>query len=196
MLVGGDRPGAVVARGDDNLGRHQVVAGHAEVAGEEAQAAAERRTSEPDGRLPSGRHGKALFAKRRHDLTLGEPRPDGHSAGRRVEPGGLHLTDVDDDPAGDIRPALKAVAATARPQRDIVLACPGDRADDVLRRLGEDDHQGVGAVEPVPVGASLGVRRAVGVNDPAGELSWEALARRHGRHFPVMAVRRVPFVNA
>ena len=58
-------------------------------------------------------------------------------------------------------------AVRSMPQPDVVLARPGDRVDDVLGLLGKDDHQGVGAVERIPVGAVLGVRRIVRVDDPA-----------------------------
>ena len=43
----------------------QVVAGHAEVAGEEAEAAAERRADQADGALRSGRHREVLLRRAR-----------------------------------------------------------------------------------------------------------------------------------
>ena len=91
-----------------------------EVAGEEAQAAAERRTGQAYGALRSCRHREVLLRERGHRLPLAESGADGHGPGCGIELSGLQLADVDDDAVVDVRPALKAVTAAADPQRDAV----------------------------------------------------------------------------
>jgi hypothetical protein len=160
--------GAVGTPRNDDVGPDQVVAGHAEVAGQEAEAAAERRTGQPDAALRSGRDGQVLPAQCRHRFQLVEPRPDGGREGGLVDVCRLQLADVDHDAGVDVRPAFEAVPATSDPQCDVVLTCPRERVEYVLGLLGEDDDQRIVHEELVPAQAGPRVVGVAGTNDPAG----------------------------
>ena len=161
---------AVGARRDDDLRPDQVVAGHAEVAGEEAEAAAEGRAGQAHAALRARRRREVVLAERGHGLQLVEPRADLRRAARRCRCGRLQLADVDHDAVVDVRPAFEAVPATAYPQRDVVLPRPGEGVDHVLGLLGEDDDQRIAHEELVPAEARVGVVGALRVDDAAGQL--------------------------
>ena len=169
VLVDDDRLGPVGARRDDDLGRQQVVRGHAEGAGEQSEAAAEGGADETDGSFGAGRRRDSRPCRVGHGFQLVEPGADGRRARRRVDRRRLHLADVDHDPVVDVGPALEAVAAAAHPNRDVVLPRPGQRVDDVLRLLGEHDHCRIVGEEQVPAGARRRVVGVAGTDDPAGQ---------------------------
>ncbi len=165
-----DHLGAVGARRHDDLRPDQVVAGHAEVAGEEAEAAAEGRAGQADGPLRAGRRREVVLPERGHRLRLGEPRADLRRTGGGVDVDDLQLADVDHDAVVDVRPAFEVVPAAAYPQRDVVLPRPGEGVDHVLGLLGEDDDQRIVHEQLVPAEAGLRVVGALRADDTAGQL--------------------------
>ena len=93
MPVGVRDDGRPVCEHDGRL--EQVVAGEAELAGQEADAAAERETGDADGRTRPGRDRAAVLRERRVDVD--QPRA---GADRRTPVGGerdrVQARDVDD----------------------------------------------------------------------------------------------------
>ena len=170
LHVGMDHLGAFATRRDDDLGPDQAVAGHAEVAVEGAEAAADRRTDQADAALASGRDREVLLGERRHRFLLGQAGADRRDTSVGVDVDRLELADVDHDAVVDVRPALQGVAAAAYPQCDVVLPRPGEGVHHVLGLLGEDDDQRVVGEQLVVVDAIIRVRSVTGADDVTGQL--------------------------
>ena len=170
-LVGPDRQGVVGPGGHDDLGCQQVVRRHAEAAGEQPEAAAERCADDTDRSLGPGRHRVAGPAESVDHFRLAESGTDGGGTGHGVDGHGLQLADVDHHPVVDAGPALQAVSTTADPDRDAAAPGPGHSVDDVPGFLREDDRRRSVGKQQVPARGGGGVVTVVRTDDPAGQLT-------------------------
>ena len=139
--------------GGDDPQRLDDVRGRAELSRREADAAAEGKPAERDGRAGPGRDGQALGGQGGVDVDQPPPRSD-HGA-LPLEADALKPAQVDDH-AGAGRPACVAVAARARNDCHAVPPGPADHGLHVLRVVHAHDGERTHAVEALVVDEARG----------------------------------------
>ena len=120
--------------GEHQLGLEQVVDREPALAGQVAEAAAEREAADPGGRDDPARRREPVLVGRAVDLAPGTAAADANGARLRIDLDVSERREVDHD-AVVTRPQPGAVvAAAADGQQQVVIAGEGDGLGDVVRR--------------------------------------------------------------
>ena len=137
----------LLAVGEHDLGREQVVDREPELAGQVAEPAAERQPADAGGRDDPARGREAVLAGR---ARRPRPRCSRRRRGRSARPGrrrrSLHRREVDDDAVVARAEAAAVVAAAADRERQVVRARRSaiDRGDVVGVGAARDQRRGAG----------------------------------------------------
>jgi hypothetical protein len=177
-----------VAVGQDDLGLEQVVDGQAALAGEVAEAAAEREPADPGGRDDPAGRGQTVLVRRAVDLAPGAAAGDPDGPGLGIDLDALQRREVDDDAVvAGAQPGAVVAAAAHREQQPVIAG----EADDLghvggARALRDErraavDHRVVDLPRLVVVGV-------LGADQAALESGELALCRLRGRAERAQAV--------
>ncbi len=138
VLVGAG--GDLRAVGEDDVRAEQVVDREAVLAGQVADAAAERQSADAGGAQDAERRGHADLGRGGVDLGQGRASSDGDRASGRVDRDRRQRREVDHDAVVDRAEAGGAVAAAADRERDVVGAGEADPGRHVVGAgCAEDD---------------------------------------------------------
>src|SRR5688500_137899 len=164
-----DRPEEVLVLGltgvqqravrDDDVGAHQMVDGHAVLAREPAETAAEREAGNTGGGVDAERDRERIPLRDRVELGERAAGLDHGNLVAGVDVHVLHQRQVDDDAAVAECAAGNVVAAAAHGDEQLVLSGEADDALYVTRVDAAYDHRGFAVDHRVPDAAGLVVVR-------------------------------------
>ena len=160
----------LAVRGHD-LGRDQVVDGHAVLAHQVADPAAERESADADGASVAERNREALLGELRRDRSGGQPALGPRGAGIGVDLQPVHVAQVEHDAAIGAAVAGVAMPAGSNGQLDAGLAREPHHARDVIGIRGAHDDRGAAVIDTAQDLAGLVVVRMVRPDDAALDLA-------------------------
>ncbi len=153
--------------GQHDVGLEQVVDGQAALAGQVAEAAAEREPADAGGGDDAAGRGEAEGVGGVVDVAPGAAAADARGPGGRIDPDALHRREVDDEPVVAGAEAGAVVAAAADGEEQAVFAGEVDGGDDV-GGVGAAGDQGRALVDHGVVDrARLVVARIAGLDEAA-----------------------------
>ena len=168
---------AQAAVGGDDVGGEQVVDGHAELAADPAEAAAEGQAGDAGGRVDAGRQREAVRLGR--GVDVGEERAglDAGGALDGIDRDGAHLREVEQERVVGDGEAADLVAAAADRQDQAVVAGEVHRGLDVAGRGGADHQAGMAVDHRVPERAGVVVAGVAALGHGAAQADAQGVDR-------------------
>src|SRR5579859_6477496 len=180
--VGVGARGHFGAVGEYHLCLEQVVDGEAALAGEVAEAAAERQATDAGRADDPARRREAVLAGRGVDLLPHAASADADGARLGIDLDVLEQREIDHDAVIDGSEPGAVVSAAADGDAQVVLARERDRLGDVVRARAARDQRRPPVDHRVVDGTGLLVVRVGGADQPAGETLQLLLRRIGGCH--------------